>query len=213
LTATPPDIPAGMPSDLLERRPDVAAAERRVASASAGVGVATAAFYPMLTLTGSAGFESSSFGSWLAAASNFWSVAPAALITVFDAGRRRSVSDQAQAAYGQMAASYRDTVLSAFREVEDQLVALRVLEGESTIQDRATEAAERSLRIATNRYRGGVATYLEVIVAQSAALTNERAGVTILERRMSASVLLLKALGGGWTASMLPQAQQIVTGK
>jgi NodT family efflux transporter outer membrane factor (OMF) lipoprotein len=206
LTATPPDIPAGLPSDLLERRPDIAAAERRVASASAEVGVATAAFYPQLTLSGTAGFESGSFGSWLAAASNFWSAAPAALVTVFDGKRRRAVSDQARAAYGQTEASYREAVLSAFREVEDQLAALRVLEEEAAIQDRATVAAERFLTLATNRYRGGVATYLEVIIAQSAALANERAGVTLLIRRMSASVLLLKALGGGWTASMLPQS-------
>jgi NodT family efflux transporter outer membrane factor (OMF) lipoprotein len=213
LTATPPDIPAGLPSDLLERRPDIAAAERRVASASAEVGVTTAALYPVVTLSGMAGFESTSFGRWLAAASNFWSVGPAALVTVFDAGHLRSARDQARAAFGQTEALYRDTVLSAFRDVEDELVALRVLEEEATIQDRATEAAQRSLTLATNRYRGGVATYLEVIVAQTAALTNERAGVTILERRMSASVLLLKALGGGWTASRLPQAQAIASVK
>jgi NodT family efflux transporter outer membrane factor (OMF) lipoprotein len=205
LAATPPDVPAGVPSDLLERRPDVGAAERRVASANAQIGVTTAAFYPILTLSASTGFESTSFGSWLAAASNFWTAGPAALIQVFDAGRRRSAADQARAQYTAAAAEYRQSVLSAFRDVEDQLAALRILEQEAAIQDRAVAAAERSLQLATNRYRGGVSSYLEVITAQSAALANERAAVELLVRRMNASVLLLKALGGDWRTSMLPQ--------
>jgi len=205
LTASPPDIPAGVPSDLLERRPDIAAAERRVASANAQIGVATAAYYPLLTLSGVAGFDSSSFGSWLASASNFWSVGPAALVTVFDAGRRHAAADQARAAYVEAAASYRASVLSAFRDVEDELATLRVLEEEAAVQDRAVAAAERSLALATNRYAGGVTTYLEVITAQSAALTNERVANSLLVRRMDASVLLLKGLGGGWNQSSLPQ--------
>jgi NodT family efflux transporter outer membrane factor (OMF) lipoprotein len=205
LAAEPPVIPAGLPSDLLERRPDVAGAERRVAAANAQVGAATAAYYPLLMLTGSAGFESSSFGNWLASASNFWSAGPAALATVFDAGRRHAAADQARAAYVQAAAVYRGSVLNAFREVEDQLAALRLLDEESTVEARAVDAAERSLTLATNRYQGGVVTYLEVITAQSAALTNERAAVNLLMRRMSASVLLLKALGGGWDQATLPQ--------
>jgi NodT family efflux transporter outer membrane factor (OMF) lipoprotein len=204
LMAAPPDVPVGVPSDLLERRSDIAAAERRVASANAQVGVTTAAFYPLVTLSGALGFESSSFGSWLAGASNFWTAGPAALVNVFDAGKRRSAKEQAVAGQEQATAFYRQALLEAFREVEDELAALRVLDAEAGIQDRAVAAAERSLTLATNRYRGGVASYLEVITAQSAALANERAAVNILIRRMDATVLLLKGLGGNWKASTLP---------
>lgn len=205
LAGTPPAVPAGVPSALLERRPDIAAAERRVAAANAQVGVATAAFYPILTLSGSGGFESSSLGSWLASASNFWTIGPAALITVFDAGRRRAVADEARAAYAEAAAVYRESVLIAFREVEDQLAALRVLDEEAAVQKRAVDAAERLLTQATNRYRGGLASYLEVTSAQSVALADERVAAGVLTRQMTASVLLMKALGGGWQASTLPQ--------
>jgi NodT family efflux transporter outer membrane factor (OMF) lipoprotein len=199
-----PDVPAGVPSALLERRPDIAAAERRVASASARIGVATGALYPLITLSGNAGFESSSFGNWLALASNFWSIAPAALINVFDAGRRRSVVDEARADYDAAAADYQQAVLVAFREVEDQLAALRVLENEATVEQRAVEAAERSLMQATNRYRGGLASYLEVTSAQTAALANQRTAVDIVTRRLNASVSLMKGVGGGWQLSTLP---------
>ena len=198
LMAEPPVIPPIVPSQLLERRPDVAGAERRVASADAEVGLAATAFYPVLTLSGSAGFESSSFGSLLAAASNFWSVAPALAVNVFDSGRRRAVSTQARADFDRTAADYRETVLSAFREVEDELAALRILQEEARVQDGAVAAAERSLDLANNRYRGGVVTYLEVVTAQSAALANERTAVGILVRRMNATVLLIKAIGGGF---------------
>jgi NodT family efflux transporter outer membrane factor (OMF) lipoprotein len=204
LTMAPPAVPAGLPSDLLERRPDIAAAERRAAAANAQIGVADAAFYPILALTGAAGFESSSIANWISGASTFWSLVPGAVVSVFDAGRRRSVSDQARAAYEQTAANYRDVVLTALREVEDELATLRVLDEEATIQARAVEAAERSLTLATNRYRGGIVSYLEVIVAQNAALANQRASVNVLTRRMAASVLLIKALGGGWNRSALP---------
>jgi NodT family efflux transporter outer membrane factor (OMF) lipoprotein len=203
LTAAPPPVPVGLPSELLERRPDIAAAERRVASANAQVGVTTAAYYPLIALSGAIGFEASSFGSWLATASHFWTVGPAALVNVFDGGRRRADADQARAAYEQASALYRESVLAAFREVEDQLAALRILDEEAAIQQRAVEAAARSLAQATNRYRGGLVSYLEVTAAQSAALANERAAVNILTRRMTASVLLLKGLGGGWQASTL----------
>jgi len=204
LSAAPLVVPAGLPSELLERRPDIAAAERRVASANARVGVATAAFFPVLTLSASAGFESSVFGSLLAGGSSFWAVGPALLVNVFDAGRRRAAADQARAAYDQASAQYRESVLSAFREVEDQLAALRILDEEAAIQSRAVDAAERSLTQATNRYRGGLASYLEVTSAQSAALANERAAVGIMTRRMNASVQLMKGLGGGWQSSTLP---------
>jgi NodT family efflux transporter outer membrane factor (OMF) lipoprotein len=202
--AVPPPVPAALPSELLERRPDIAAAERRVAAAHAQVGVAAAAFYPVLSLSGTAGFESSSFGSWLAAASTLWTVGPAAVVTVFDGGRRRAGVDLARAAYDQAAALYRESVLAAFREVEDQLAALRILDEEAAIEARAVDAAERSLTQATNRYRGGLASYLEVTFAQSVALANQRAAVDILTRRMTASVLLVKGLGGGWQAASLP---------
>jgi NodT family efflux transporter outer membrane factor (OMF) lipoprotein len=202
-----PGVPTGMPSDLLERRPDIASAERRVAAASAQIGVASSAYYPLLTLSGATGFESSSVGSWLASASNFWSLGSAALVTAFDGGRRHATVDQARAAYEQTSASYQQTVLTAFREVEDELATLRVLDEEARIQDSAVAASERSLTLATNRYRGGVATYLEVITAQSAALANQRAAVTILIRQMTASVLLIKSLGGGWNVSALPTVE------
>jgi len=204
LAAAPPDVPIGIPSQILERRSDIAAAERRLASAFAEVGVTQAAFYPVLTLSGAAGFESSSFGSLLASASSFWSAGPAAIINVLDFGRRRAVNAQARAGYDLATAAYRETVLTAFREVEDQLAALRVLEEEAAIQDRAVAASQRSLTLANNRYRGGVASYLEVITAQGFALANERAAVNLLTRRMTATVLLLKGLGGDWRAAAMP---------
>ena len=202
LMAQPPDVPIGVPSDLLERRPDIAAAERRVASANAQVGVSHGGALsnsrcPVDRL------RKQFVG--LAAASQFLTVGPAALITVFDAGRRHAVADQARAEYDQASATYRESVLSAFRDVEDQLATLRVLEQEATVEDRAVAAAERSLALANNRYGGGVSTYLEVITAQNAALTNERVANSLLIRRMDASVLLLKGLGGGWNQSSLPQ--------
>jgi NodT family efflux transporter outer membrane factor (OMF) lipoprotein len=199
LADPPPDIPAGLPSDLLERRPDIAAAERRVAAASAGVGVANAAFFPRLLLTASAGFESRSIASWLTGLSTFWSAGPAMVATLFDAGRRRAVSTQARAAFDESVADYQETILRALQEVEDSLAALRVLREEADVQAAAVAAAERSLALATNRYRGGVATYLEVTAAQSAALSNQRAALSVLSRRLTASVLLIKALAGGWT--------------
>jgi NodT family efflux transporter outer membrane factor (OMF) lipoprotein len=201
LDAAVPAVPAAVPSDLLERRPDIASAERRVAAANAQIGVATAAYYPIVTLGALNGFESNSLGTWVAGMSNFWSLGPAALVNVFDAGKRRATADQARAAYDQMSASYQQSVLSAFREVEDQLATLKTLEEESIVRDRAVEAGERSLTLATNRYRGGIASYLEVISAQSALLTNQRVAVTLLMRRMNATVLLLKALGGDWNSA------------
>jgi NodT family efflux transporter outer membrane factor (OMF) lipoprotein len=205
----PPVVPLGVPSDLLERRPDIAASERRVAAANAQVGVTTSALYPLITLSGAVGFESSSFGSWLTTASHFWSIAPAAAVNLFDGGRRQAAVAQATAAYDQATALYAASVLAAFREVEDQLAALRVLDEEAAVQARAVDAAGRALTLATNRYRGGVVTYLEVITAQTAALTNQRAAVGIEVRRMTATVQLMKALGGGWNATRLPQPADV----
>jgi NodT family efflux transporter outer membrane factor (OMF) lipoprotein len=204
LASPPPDIPMGLPSSLLERRPDIAAAERRIAAAGAGVGIAQTAFFPRLFLTATAGFESRSLLSWLSGLSTFWSAGPAAAATLFDGGRRRAVSTQARAGYDETVAFYQETILRSLQEVEDSLATLRVLREEADVQAAAVAAADRSLTLATNRYRGGVTSYLEVITAQNAALSNQRAAASILSRRLQASVLLIKALGGGWNAASLP---------
>jgi len=200
LATLPPGVPSALPSQLLERRPDIAAAERRIEAASAQVGVANAAFFPRLMLTATAGVESGSLLSWLSGLSTFWSAGPALAVTLFDGGRRRAVSDQAMAVYDESVAEYKDTILRSLQDVEDSLAALRVLRQEADVQAAAVAAAERALTLATNRYRGGVTSYLEVLAAQSAALTNRRAASSVLSRRLAASVLLIKALGGGWSA-------------
>jgi NodT family efflux transporter outer membrane factor (OMF) lipoprotein len=202
--APPPDIPPGVPSDLLERRLDIAAAERRVAAANAQVGVARAAYFPIFTLTGSGGFESTAISTLIQGPSGFLTAGAAAAVTAFDGGRRRAVSDQARASYDESVANYRQTVLTAFQEVEDNLAALRILDDEARAQQAAVAAAEHSLELSTNRYKGGVVSYLEVTTAQSTALADERAAVDILRRRMTASVSLIKALGGGWNSANLP---------
>jgi NodT family efflux transporter outer membrane factor (OMF) lipoprotein len=205
-TSPPPQIPTGLPSDLLERRPDIAGAERRMAAANAQIGVTRAAYFPSLLLTGSGGFESNSVTTWLSGPSGFLSAGASAAVTAFDVGRRRAASDQAKAAYDQSVANYRQVVLISFQEVEDNLAALRILDEEARRQQDAVVAAERSLNLSLNRYRGGVTTYLEVTTAQGIALNNERTAVQILARRMNASVLLIQALGGAWDASQLPSA-------
>ena len=205
---TPPIIPTGLPSDLLERRPDIAGNERRMAAANAAIGIARAAYFPTITLTGTGGFESTSIASWFNGPSGFFSAGASALETLFDAGRRRAVSDQAKAAFDQSAANYQQSVLGAFQEVEDNLAALRLLEGEAKTQDAAVASAQRSLQLSNNRYKGGVATYLEVITAQSIALNDQRVAVEIAGRRMTAAVSLIKALGGGWSTADLPMAQK-----
>jgi NodT family efflux transporter outer membrane factor (OMF) lipoprotein len=206
-TTAPPVIPPGLPSDLLERRPDIAGAERRVASANAQIGVARAAYFPAITLTGSGGFESTAITTLFQGPSGFLTSGASAVVTAFDVGRRRAISEQARAAYNQATANYRQSVLTAFQEVEDNLAALRILEQESKTQDAAVAASEHSLELSTNRYKGGVVSYLEVITAQSIALSDERAAVDILRRRMTASVSLIKALGGGWNVASLPSAK------
>ena len=210
LNALPPATPPGVPSDLLERRPDLAAAERRVAAANAQVGVARSAYFPLLSLTAEGGFESTTITNWLSGPSGFAAVGLSAFETLFDAGRRRAVSDEAVAAYDQSVANYRQNVLTAFQEVEDNLASLRILEQEAQTQAAAVAASEHSLTLSNNRYRGGVATYLEVITAQSLALSDERVAVEISGRRMVDSVLLIKALGGGWNVSNLPTVQNVV---
>ena len=205
LDMPPPKIPAGVPSDLLQRRPDIAAAERSMAAANAEIGVAKTAYYPTLTLSAAAGLEGSSITNWFAWPSRLFAVGPTLLETLYDAGRRRAYTDQAWAAYDANVASYRQNVLTAFQEVEDNLAGLRILDEESKKQSQAVQSAKLSLALSTTRYKGGLVTYLEVITAQSAALSNERTAVDVLTRRMTSSVLLIKALGGGWDVSQLPQ--------
>jgi NodT family efflux transporter outer membrane factor (OMF) lipoprotein len=201
---SPPSIPVGLPSELLERRPEIAAAERRVASANAQIGVATAAFFPRLLLAATGGYESTRLSDWFSLPARFWSIGPSLLATLFDGGRRRSVREQAVAAHEGAVAAYRFSVLSAFQEVEDNVAAVRILTAEAALQTNAVASAERALALAQNRYQGGITTYLEVVTAQNAALANERLAVDVLTRRMTASVNLVKALGGGWLASDLP---------
>jgi NodT family efflux transporter outer membrane factor (OMF) lipoprotein len=199
VSAVPPPIDPGLPSSLLERRPDVAAAERRTAAANAQIGVARAAYFPVFSLAAAAGFESTSASNWLTAPSQLWSAGPAAgLLTVFDAGRHRAQSAQAKAAYDEQVADYRTTVLTAYREVEDNLAALGQLQQESVSEAAAVKATATALEQAQYRYKAGLVTYLEVATAENAALQAQLANVTIQLRRLSASVLLVKALGGGW---------------
>ena len=204
-TFQPPDIPVGLPSALLERRPDIAAVERRVAEANEQIGIARAAFFPSLVLSATGGVEGTSIVNWFNWPSRFWAVGPSMVQTIFDAGRRRATSEATQASYDAMVASYRQATLSAFQQVEDNLAALRVLSHEAEQQREATASAQESLELFTNRYTGGLDPYLQVITAQTIALGNERNDVDILRRRMDASVLLVKALGGGWNVSQLPK--------
>ena len=205
LTAPPPHVPISIPSELLERRPDIAAAERRVAAANAQIGVAKSAYYPLVNLSASGGFESSAITTLLNGPSGLWSIGLSAVGTVFDVGRRRALNDQARAAYDFQVAVYRENVLTGFQQVEDNLAAVRILENEAKVQDEAVAAAQRSLDLSVTRYKGGVTSYLEVITAQSAALGDEVTAVNILGRRMANTVLLIQALGGGWDRSSLPE--------
>jgi NodT family efflux transporter outer membrane factor (OMF) lipoprotein len=204
LSAIPPDIPAGIPSELLERRPDIASAERRVAAANAQIGVAEAAYYPSITLGATGGFESSDISNWLSWPSRLWSVGLSLTQTVFDAGLRSALTDQARAAYDGTVASYRQAVLTGFQEVEDNLAALRILEEESRVQGEAVNAARQSWQVSMNQYKAGTVSYLDVVVVQAILLSNERVAVDISGRRMVAGVLLIKAIGGGWDVSALP---------
>ena len=203
LNAAPPVIPPGLPSQLLERRPDIAATERQMAAANANIGVARAVYFPLFSFPPTAGFESTSITNWLTGPSGFASVGISAMATVFDVGRRRALTDQAHAAYNQAVANYEQTVLTAYQEVEDNLAELRLLEQEATTQAAAVTAAEHSLGLSENRYKGGVTSYLEVTTAQAVALSDERVAVQIAGRRMVDSVLLIKALGGGFDAATL----------
>ena len=204
LTAPPPPIPVGVPSELLERRPDIASSERMVASANAQVGLAKTAYYPLVNLFASGGFESGVISTLFQGPAGLWAVGASVSQTIFDGGRRRATNDQAKAAYDATVASYRQTALTAFQQVEDNLAALRILEQEAGVQARAVQAAQTSLDLSNTRYEGGVTSYLEVITAQNAALSGEVTAVNILGRRMASAVQLIEALGGGWDKSSLP---------
>jgi NodT family efflux transporter outer membrane factor (OMF) lipoprotein len=199
--AEPPTLPAGVPEELLSRRPDVAAAERLAAAANAQIGIAQSAYYPTVAINSQGGFESSSPENWLSVLGHFWSVGIAATETIFDGGLRKSQVEHARAVYDENVAAYRQSVLSGFQEVEDNLAAQRILTSEARAQDDAVTAAEQSLAVTMNQYRAGIVSYLNVVVAQTLALNNEKTAVDIRGRRLNACVLLIKALGGGWKAS------------
>jgi len=201
LTATPIAIPFGVPSQLLERRPDVAAAERRVAEANAQIGVARAAYFPTITLSGSAGYQSTSVENLFSGPSLVWSVGAMMTQTLFDAGLRKAVTEQARAIYQGTVANYRQTVLTAFQEVEDNLSSLRILSQELQQQNAAVESSQRYLTLANARYQSGLDSYLDVIAAQTTLLSNQRTAMNLRMEQMTASVQLIKALGGGWDVS------------
>ena len=211
LKASPPAIPFGVPSQLLERRPDIAAAERLVAQANAQIGIARAAYFPTVTLSAAAGFESSSIANWFTWPSRFFSVGPAAAETIFDAGLRRATVEQYRAQYDETVANYRQAVLTAFQQVEDNLASLRILSVEIQDQDAAVKSAERTLALATDRYKLGLDPYLNVITAQTALLSNQQTAVNLRIQQMTASGGLIEALGGGWDASQLPSPAQLIS--
>ncbi len=200
-----PQIPVGVPSQMLERRPDIAAAERQADAANAQIGIAIAAYYPNVSLTGTGGFASGRPGTLIQGPSEMWSLGASAVELLFDAGRRHAITQQAREGYEQQVANYRQTVLAAFQDVEDNLAALRILNQESEQEQLAVEAAERSLNISTNRYKGGVTTYLEVLTAQTTLLSNQRTQADLATRQFVANVQLIRALGGGWDTSQLPK--------
>jgi len=204
LTATPPRIPVGVPSALLERRPDIAEAERNVASANASIGVATAAYYPTITLSGSSGLEAIKLSELFSGPSFFWSVGPVLAQTLFNGGATHGQVQEARANYEALVAAYRQTVLTAFQQVEDDLSGLRILGDEQVVADEAAKSAQKSLEISTNLYKSGTQSYLDVIVAQATSLADEQASIRIQTNRMTTSVLLIEAIGGGWDKTQLP---------
>jgi NodT family efflux transporter outer membrane factor (OMF) lipoprotein len=199
-----PQVPLALPSELLERRPDIAGAERRADAANAQIGIALSAYYPTITLSGVGGFESRNPGTWIQGPSALWSLGASASELLFDAGRRHAITEEARANYEITVANYRQSVLNAFQEVEDNLAALRILNQESATQAAAVAAAQRSLQISTYRYKQGLVDYLQVLTAQTALLTNQRTQADITTRQFAASAQLIKALGGGWDTSQLP---------
>ena len=200
-----PQVPVGVPSQLLERRPDIAAAERITDAANAQIGIAITAFYPNISIGGSGGFESTHGGTWIQGPSALWSLGAQATELIFDAGQRHAVTDQARHLYEAQADNYRNTVLLAFQDVEDQLSNLRVLEQEAQVEDRAVAAAQQSFDLSNQRYKGGVTSYLEVLTAEATLLQNQRSVIDLQTRQFASSVSLVRALGGGWDATQLPR--------
>ena len=198
-----PAIPVAMPAELLERRPDIAAAERAVAAANAQIGIARAAYFPSLTLTGGTGFRTTDLANLLSAPSRFWSLGASAAQAIFDGGARSAVTEQARAGYDAQVAAYRQTVLVGFQEVEDNLAALRILDEEAALQDEVVKSARHALELTENQYRAGVVGYLNVIAAQQVLFNNQRTALGVLARRLTASVGLIRALGGGWSTAEL----------
>ncbi|HXA48367.1 MAG TPA: efflux transporter outer membrane subunit [Burkholderiaceae bacterium] len=204
-----PVLPLGLPSTLLERRPDVANAERLVAQANAQIGVAKSAYFPNFSLAASGGYQSSGLAKWISLPNRIWSVGPTLAETLFDGGARSAATDSAIAAYDASVANYRNAVLSSFQEVEDYVAALRILEQESNKQEEAVKLSRRSVELTLNQYKAGIISYLDVITVENTALGNERTYVELLNRRLSANVLLIKALGGGWNVAQLPDAAAV----
>ena len=213
LTTPPPPVPIAVPSVLLERRPDIAVNERLVAAANEQIGIAKAAFFPTLALAAAGGFQSSRITTWISWPSRFFSVGPTLAETIFDAGRRRAQVAQTLAAYDAAVAAYRQTVLTAFQQVEDELSTLRVLADEFVTVEESVKSADRALALSTAQYKAGTTSYLTVITAQATALAAERTQVDLLTRRLTASVLLIQALGGGWDTSQLPTTKDVQTAK
>ena len=211
LKTPPPAIPFGVPSQLLERRPDIAATERLMAQANAQIGVAVAAYYPTVTLGASFGLQSTKASSWFTWPSRIWSVGPSIAETIYDGGLRRATVEQYRAQYDQTVANYRNTVLTAFQQVEDNLANLRILSKEIQEQETAIGSAQRSLNLATERYRLGIDPYLNVITAQTTLFSNQQTAVTLRTEQIVDSVQLIEALGGGWDSSTLPTSQQVIS--
>ncbi len=202
-------IPVALPSDLLERRPDIASAERKMAAANAQIGVAKAAYYPSISLSGSLGYLSAELATLFTSPSFFWALGPMTLAaTLFDGGARKAQTEQAMAAYDGTVAFYRQTVLTGFQDVEDNLAALRILDEEAQMQEQAVNSAHESVTLTTNQYRAGIVSYLNVVTVQTIALANERAAIAISGQRLNAAVLLVKALGGGWSTPEAPSVNQ-----
>jgi NodT family efflux transporter outer membrane factor (OMF) lipoprotein len=199
-----PGIPVGVPSQLIERRPDISATERRTAQANARIGIAVSAYYPNVVIGGGGGFESTNIGTLIQGPSALWSLGAQATQILFDAGRRHAITEQARHLYEADAATYRATVLSAFNEVEDRLSDLRVLNDETTTERRAVDAAQHSLDLSNQRYKGGATSYLEVLIAETTLLSNQRTLTDLKTRQFAASVGLIRALGGGWDTTQLP---------
>lgn len=203
-----PQVPLSVPSQLLERRPDIASAERSVIAANAKIGVAKAAYYPDLTLSLAGGYSSSTYADWISLPNRFWSVGPKLAMTLFDGGQRSAEVDRTEAVYDQTVAKYRQTVLDGFREVENYMVQLKVLEDEAGVRQQALDSAREALRLTENQYKAGLIAYLDVVTSQTTALSNERSVLSLLQSRLIASVQLIAAMGGGWDGQLQASEQK-----